>query len=97
LLSDIDATESGHPLASKCSAVPVKRCQNEKLCFQVFFRLLIFYFLRKSIPRAKVFIRSLLNKGALSPKLKLQQISYTAFIEVFDRFLQNFSKLFFKA
>ncbi|MDM8543818.1 hypothetical protein QUF90_22305, partial [Desulfococcaceae bacterium HSG9] len=66
---------------------------NEKLSFKAFFRQLIFYFLRKSIPGAKVFICSLLNKGALSPELNLQQISYTAFIEAFDRF----SPVLFKA
>ncbi len=78
-------------------SLKLKPHHNEKLCFQAFFRLLIFYFLRKSIPSAKVLICSLLNKGVLSPKLKLQQISYTAFIEAFDRFSPELFKAVFQS
>lgn len=59
---------------------------NEKLSFQAFFRLLIYYFCREDIDSAKLFIISFLNKGVLSPELKLQNTSYTAFQEAFSRF-----------
>jgi len=74
----------------------LKPHHNEKLYFKAFFRLLIFYFLRKSIPSAKVFICSLLNKGVLSPELNLLQISYTAFIEASDRFSPELFKAVFQ-
>jgi len=38
----------------------------------------------------------LLNKGVLSPELNLMQISYTAFIEAFDRFSPELFKAVFQ-
>ena len=87
--------EPAMPLIEE-ESLKLKPHHNEKLCFKAFFRLLIFYYLRKSIPSAKVFICSLLNKGVLPPQLNLQQISYTAFIEAFDRFSPELFKAVFQ-
>ena len=62
--------EPAMPLIEE-ESLKLKPHHNEKLCFKAFFRLLIFYFLRKSIPGAKVFICSLLNKGGTPSAIKL--------------------------
>lgn len=69
---------------------------NEKLNFQAFFRLLIYFFCREDITSAKLFIISFLNKGILSPELKLQNTSYTSFLEAFGRFPPELFQAIFK-
>jgi hypothetical protein len=59
--------------------------QREKFFYREFFRLLIFYF-ASDIPSIDLLLNTYLEKGLLSPDLKLSKVARSTFNDAFERF-----------